>query len=145
MGGRYGMSFAKGFIEKGAYPEAVASATSEIEAGAPGPEPWFDRGTALELLERWADAVSDFERAIALNEEAREMDPFALDDAYFSAALGAAQSERPSDLGRALTRLSRYRELCPEGEHVAESKDWERRLRGELPSLLDKTRSVDAV
>jgi hypothetical protein len=36
--------------------------------------------------------------------------------------------------------LARYRELLPAGAHTQESRDWEKRLRGELPSLLDKTK-----
>ena len=145
MAGRYGMSFAKKHIEQGDYEEAIASATEEIEGGNAGPEPLFDRGTAYELSERYAEAVADFESALLKNLGEKELDPFVLDDAYFSAVLAAARSEAKSDLKQALARLDRYRELVPEGAHAAESADWQKRLRGELPSLLDKTKSVDAV
>jgi tetratricopeptide (TPR) repeat protein len=139
------MSFAKKHIEDGDYEEAVASATGEIEGGNAGPEPLFDRGTAYELLERFADAVTDFERAIEKNEAEKELDPFVLDDAYFSASLAAARAESPRDLRKALARLDRYREILPAGAHVAESLDWQKRLRGEMPSLLDKTIELDRV
>ncbi len=136
---RYGMSFARQHIEQGDYEEAILAATKEIEGGSAAPDPWFDRGQANELLERFVAAVADFERAIEIDRASLEMDPFALDDAYFSALLAAARAE---PVAEGLARLARYRALLPEGAHVAESLDWERRLRGELPSLLDKTRGV---
>lgn len=144
MAGRYGMSFAKKHIEEGDYDEAVAAATEAIDGGDAGPEPLVDRATAYDLLERHADAVTDFEAAIAKNNAAKELDPFLLDDAYFSAALACARSESKADLKKALARLDRYREVLPEGAHVAESKDWQKRLKGEMPSLLDKTRALDS-
>ena len=144
MAGRYGMSFAKKHIEQGDYEEAIAAATDEIEGGNDAAEPLFDRATAYELCERYAEAVVDFERAIEKNRVEKELDPFVLDDAYFSATLAAARAESKTSLQQALTRLDRYRELWPEGSHVAESRDWQKRLRGELPSLLDKTKDIDA-
>ncbi|MBX3203081.1 MAG: hypothetical protein KF894_33460 [Labilithrix sp.] len=145
MAGRYGMSFAKKHIEQGDYEEAIAAATEEIDGGNDGPEPLFDRGTAYELAERYAEAVADIEQAIVKNQADKELDPFVLDDAYFSATLAAARAEAKGDLAKALGRLDHYRELLPDGAHVVESNDWQKRLRGELPSLLDKTKSVDAV
>jgi tetratricopeptide (TPR) repeat protein len=139
------MSFAKKHIEEGDYEEALLAATTAIEGGDHGPEPLFDRGTANELLERYAEAVADFERAIEKNNAEKELDPFVLDDAYFSALLSAAQAEAKADLKKALARLDRYREVLPDGAHQTESRDWQKRLKGELPSLLDKTKSVDAV
>jgi tetratricopeptide (TPR) repeat protein len=139
------MSFAKKHIEEGDYEEAIAAATEAIDAGDAGPEPLFDRATAYELVERFPEAVADFEAAIAKNKVEKELDPFALDDAYFSASLAAARAEAGRDLRGALVRLDRYREVLPEGAHVAESRDWQKRLRGEMPSLLDKTKAVDAV
>ncbi|MBK6459705.1 MAG: hypothetical protein IPF92_01670 [Myxococcales bacterium] len=140
MAGRYGMSFAKGHIERGDYDEAISAATSELEGGATGPEPYFDRATAKELLEDFAGAADDFEAAIRLNLVEKEMDPFALDDAYFSTLVAGAQAA--PDAERGLRQLARYRALLPEGEHVSESREWELRLQGKLPSLLDKTRGV---
>jgi tetratricopeptide (TPR) repeat protein len=145
MSGRYGMSFAKKHIEEGDYEEAIASATEAIEGGDASPERLFDRATAYELLERYGEAVADLERAIEKNRAAQELDPFTLDDAYFSATLAAARADARTDLAAALARLDRYRELLPDGAHLVESRDWQRRLRGELPSLLDKTKDVDAV
>ena len=141
MAGRYGMSFAKKHIDDGEYEEAIAAATSQIDAGTGGPEPFFDRGTAYELSERFAESVVDFEHAIAMNTAAKELDPFTIDDAYFSASLAAARAE--TDVKKGLVFLDRYREILPSGAHVAESRDWQKRLKGEMPSLLDRTKDVD--
>lgn len=133
------MSFAKGLIERGDYEEAVDAATQAIEGGDAGPEPLFDRGTALELLERFDEAVVDLERAVQMNAKEKELDPFVLDDAYFSALLSAAKVAAAKDKDAGARMLERYRTVLPEGAHGVESRDWQRRLRGELPSLLDKT------
>lgn len=144
MAGRYGMSFAKELIEQGDYEEAIAAATRAIEEGDAGPEPLFDRGSANELAENYDAAVADFEAAIAKNAVAKEMDPFALDDAYFSALLAAARSDAESDVARGVARLDRYSKTLPEGAHLGDARDWQKRLRGEMPSLLDKTKELDA-
>jgi tetratricopeptide (TPR) repeat protein len=135
------MSFAKGLIERGDYDEAIEAATRAIEEGDAGPEPLFDRATAYELVERYADAVADFEQAIEKNKAEKEIDPFMLDDAYFSAILAAAQKE---DIAKGVARLERYTKVLPDGAHLGEVSDWQKRLRGELPSLLDKTKDLDA-
>ncbi len=137
------MSFAKKAIEQGDYDEAVVAATNAIEGGDGGPEPLFDRATALELLERYDEAVEDFERAIRHNLTEKVLDPFVLDDAYFSALLAAARAE--GDGSRGATKLLRYAAVLPEGAHQADVRDWQKRLRGEMPSLLDKTRQLDDV
>jgi hypothetical protein len=132
------MSFAKELIERGEYEEAIASATQEIAEGAEGPEPFLDRATAHELEESFADAAHDFEEAIRRNLAQKVLDPFVLDDAYFSALVAWANGDRAV----APSLMPRYRATLPQGAHVAESHEWEKRLRGELPSLLDKTRGV---
>lgn len=142
MAGRYGMSFAKKHIEDGEYEEAVAAATAAIEGGDRGPEPLFDRATARELLEQFDDAASDFEAAIATNRADKQVDPFVLDDAYFSALVAGAQVAEDPRVAVAL--LDRYLRTCPEGSHVADARDWQKRVRGEMPSLLDKTKPIDA-
>ena len=43
-----------------------------------------------------------------------------------------------------MTMLKRYLQFAPKGQHVEECKDWQKRLRGELPSLLDKTKDIGA-
>lgn len=144
MAGRYGMSFAKKHIEDGEYDEAIAAATKSIEDGDVGPEPLFDRATAYDLAERYLDAVADFESAIAKNSAEQEIDPFTIDDAYFSALLSAARKEAERDVAKGVAMLQRYATNAPKGEHLSEASDWQRRLKGELPSLLDKTKDLDA-
>jgi tetratricopeptide (TPR) repeat protein len=139
------MSFAKKFIEDGEYDEAIAAATKSIEDGDSGPEPLFDRATAYDLAERYLDAVTDFEAAIVKNGAEQEIDPFTIDDAYFSALLAAARKEAESDVGKGVALLQRYVQNAPKGEHLGDCRDWQKRLKGEMPSLLDKTKNIDAV
>lgn len=139
------MSFAKKFIEDGDYDKAIAAATTSIEDGDAGQEPLFDRATAYDLAERYLEAVADFEAAITKNGEEQEIDPFTIDDAYFSALLAAARKEAERDVARGVSLLQRYMQFAPKGEHVADCADWQKRLRGEMPSLLDKTKDLDAI
>lgn len=139
------MSFAKSLIEKGDYEEAIEAATTAIEQGDEGPEPLFDRATAAELAEQFARSIDDFEAAIAKNRTVKEIDPFVLDDAYFAALVAAARSEAERDVSKGVVMLDRYKTAVPEGAHTNDARDWQKRLRGEMPSLLDKTRDVDAV
>ncbi|MDB5218577.1 MAG: hypothetical protein JWO86_6504 [Myxococcaceae bacterium] len=138
------MSFAKKFIEDGDYEKAIEAATTSISDGDAGPEPLFDRATAYDLAERYLEAVADFEAAITLNGAEQEIDPFTIDDAYFSALLSAARKEAERDVPKAVTLLQRYMQFAPKGEHVSDCTDWQKRLRGELPSILDKTKNLDA-
>jgi len=138
------MSFAKKFIEEGDYDKAIEAATTSITDGDVGPEPLFDRATAYDLAERYAEAVADFESAITKNGEEQEIDPFTIDDAYFSSLLSASRQAAAKDVGAGVTMLQRYLQFAPKGQHVEECKDWQKRLKGELPSLLDKTKDIGA-
>lgn len=139
------MSFAKKHIEDGEYEEAIAAATQSIADGDLGPEPLFDRATAYDLAERHLEAVADFEAAMARNAAEQEIDPFTIDDAYFSALLAAARKEAEKDVAKGVTLLQRYMQHAPKGEHVGDCRDWQKRLEGKMPSLLDKTKDLDAV
>jgi len=139
------MSFAKKHIEAGDYEDAIKAATQSIDDGDAGPEPLFDRATAYDLAERHLEAVTDFEAAITKNAAEQEIDPFTIDDAYFSALLAAARKEAERDVGKGVGLLQRYVQFAPKGEHLADCRDWQKRLKGEMPSLLDKTKDVDAV
>jgi tetratricopeptide (TPR) repeat protein len=133
------MSFAAELLDKGQYDEAVVAASSAIEAEKANPEPFADRAAAYDGLERYAEAVGDLEKALALNATAKVLDPDNLDDAFFSALVGAAKLEAETSVDAAVALLARYREVLPKGRHVQDSEDWRRRFRGELASLLDKT------
>jgi Flp pilus assembly protein TadD len=134
------MSFAAELMEKGKYEEAVDAATSAIAAEAANPEPLADRAAAYDYLERYAEAVGDLEKALALNAAAPVIDQDNLDDAFFSALVGAAKVDAETSVEEGVALLARYRQVLPKGRHVQDSEDWRKRLRGELKSLLDKTR-----
>src|ERR1700742_3960768 len=124
MAGRYGMSFAAELNEKGDYEEAIEAATAAMEEDAKNPEPFLDRAVAYDGLERYAEAARDFERAIALNVDARVVDRDNLDDGYFSALVGAAKAEAETSVPAAVRTLARYVELLPDGRHVQDAEDW---------------------
>jgi tetratricopeptide (TPR) repeat protein len=139
MGGRYGMSFAAELMEKGKYEEAIDAAAIAIAADTPNPQPLADRAAAYDYLERYAEAVADLEKALALNAAAPVVDQDDLDDAFFSALVGAAKVDAETSVEAGVALLARYPQVLPAGRHVKDSDDWRRRLRGELKSLLDKT------
>jgi tetratricopeptide (TPR) repeat protein len=139
MGGRYGMSFAAELMDKGKYEEAIDAATSAIEVENENPEPFADRAAAYDYLERYAEAVGDLEKALALNAAAPVIDQDNLDDAFFSALVGAAKVDAETSVDAAVALLARYRQVLPAGRHLQDSEDWRKRLRGELKSFLDKT------
>jgi len=138
MSGRYGMSFAAEMLEQGKYDEAIEAATSALAGDATNPEHFADRAAAYDGLERYAEAASDFERAIVLNAAVPVIDRDNLDDAFFSALVGAARAEAETSVEAGVARLARYARVLPQGRHLQDSEDWRKRLRGELKSLLDK-------
>ncbi len=148
MAGRYGMSFARKMIDDGLYEEAVIEATKEIDAGTTSPEILVDRATAYDFQEKYAEAAMDFERALVLDLAERILERDDIDDSYFSALVCAAEHlahahsatgdvEKSVSAGTEL--IDRYARALPAGRHLREAEEWKRRLRGELPSALDKT------
>jgi len=133
------MSFAAELNEKGDYEEALDAAAKDIAARPANPEGYADRAAAYDGLERYAEAAADLEQAIVLNRATRVLLLDDLDDAFFSALVGAAQVEAATSVDAGVARLARYTEILPSGRHVAEASDWRKRIRGELKSLLDKT------
>lgn len=142
MGGGYGMTFAAGLIDQGKYEEAIVAATKALEGGDVGPEPFADRAAALDGLERYAEAAEEYERALVLNVTHRCLDQDVLDDAYFSALVAAAKDDAESSAAAGVQRLDRYASAMPRGRHVVDAGDWKKRLKGEMPSLLDKTKEM---
>lgn len=134
MAGRYGMSFAKKHIEEGDFDEAVRVTTEEIDAGTASPEAFVDRATALDLLERHEEAATDFERAIAMDRTERQLTLEDVDDAYFSALASSAEKTMRTSPAKALATLARYAVCLPEGRHVGDVAEWNKRVRGELAS-----------
>jgi tetratricopeptide (TPR) repeat protein len=131
------MSFAAKLLEAHKFEEAVGEATRAIGREGDNPEHFVDRATAYAELGRNAEAAADFERALALDEEARVLETDFVDDAYFSALLAAARTQAIDDGART---LARYLEVLPDGRHEQDVADWQKRLRGELKSEFVKIR-----
>ena len=124
-------TFARELILEDRLDEAVAAATSSMEQEPENPEPYLDRGEALDLLGRHEEAVVDFERAFALDRVARILSDDDLDDRLFEALRLWAAEIAPTDVDRAAAILRRYRDTFPKGRHEADVERWLARLRGE--------------
>jgi tetratricopeptide (TPR) repeat protein len=129
MAGRYGMSFAGKMIEQGKYAEAVEEATRAVARDEEDPTPLVERASAYAWLERYPEAVSDLEAAIALDAAVGVLETDVVDDAYFSALLGAAKLEARTSLEAATRTLERYQAVLPGGRHLADATAWPDRLR----------------
>jgi len=138
MGQQYGQSRAAVLNEAGEFAAAVQVSSEEIGREPHNCEHYWDRATALASLERYDEAVADFARAKALDAATMVLDDDMLDDAYFSALLGAARAE--PDVAAGCARLAGYRALFPSGRHLGDAEDWQKRLRGELKSHFVKER-----
>jgi tetratricopeptide (TPR) repeat protein len=138
MGIQYGKSKAAAFLEREDYDAAIAAATEAIAATPADAEHWLDRASALFAAEKYNESLADFEEAKRRDVKIQVLDEDLLDDSYFSALLGAARLEADIDKGCAI--LERYLGVFPEGRHVQDSADWQKRLRGELKSHFVKER-----
>src|SRR5665213_2550158 len=107
MAGRYGMSFAAKMIQEGKYVEAVEEATRAAARDDDDPAPLVERASAYAWLERYPEAVADLEAAIALDETAGVLETDVVDDAYFSALLGAAKVEAKASMESSTKTLAR--------------------------------------
>lgn len=135
---RYGRSFVQELIDDGRSDEALDAAEKAVAERPKQALAHFDLASALESLDRGADAIPAYEAALECNLVERTVESFVLDDAYFSALVDAAQA-----LGAkadAVKLVGRYRDHAPSGAHSSEVSEWEARLAGRAPSLLDKTK-----
>jgi tetratricopeptide (TPR) repeat protein len=132
------MSRAAVLNDAGEFEAAVQAATEEIAREPHNSEHLWDRGSALTSLERYEEAIADFERAKQVDAKTAVLDDDMLDDAYFSALLGAARAM--ADVAAGCGKLERYLTLYPSGRHVQDMSDWQKRLRGELKSHFVKER-----
>ncbi len=140
MGHQYGMSRAAVYNEAGEFEAALQAATEELARERENSEHWWDRATALAALERYDEAVADFEHAKEADAATSVLDDDMLDDAYFSALLGAARAVAATDVSAGCAKLQRYATRFPSGRHVSDASDWQKRLRGELKSTFVKER-----
>ena len=134
------MSRAAVLNDAGEFEAAVQAATEEIAREPLNSEHLWDRGSALASLERYDEAVADFERAKDVDTKSAMLDDDMLDDAYFSALLGAARAAAAGDVAAGCAKLERYVGTYPSGRHVKDAEDWQKRLRGELKSHFVKQR-----
>jgi tetratricopeptide (TPR) repeat protein len=140
LSGQYGRSFANKLIQDGKYDEAIESASKAITLEDDNPEHYADRAAAFVLLGRDAEAVTDFVRALELDEAAQVLETDLIDDAYFSALLAVARTQ---DVAAGCRTLAGYAAVLPKGRHLADADSWARRLRGELKSEFVKVREVE--
>jgi tetratricopeptide (TPR) repeat protein len=138
MGHQYGKSVAATLIEREDFDGAIAAATAALGVEPADSEHWLDRANAYAAVERYGEAVADFEEARRRDVKLQVLDDDMLDDSYFSALLGAARQEKDVSVGCAL--LDRYRQHFPDGRHGKDASDWQKRLRGELKSHFVKER-----
>jgi tetratricopeptide (TPR) repeat protein len=136
----YGISFAQKLLDEGKYEQAADEATKALTREPEDPEPWFERASAYAYLDRYLEAAADYEKALQLDEEAHVLTTDFIDDAYFSALLGAARSQ---PVAEGVQTLDRYAPVFPQGRHLNDARDWQKRLRGELPSQFVKERLVE--
>jgi tetratricopeptide (TPR) repeat protein len=129
MAGRYGKSFAAKLTEQGKYAEAIEEATRAAARDDEDPTPLFERAAAHAWLEQYPEAVRDLEAAMLLDQTAGVLEIDVVDDAYFSALLGAAKAEAQSSMEAAVKTLARYRTVLPAGRHLADADAWPDRLR----------------
>lgn len=130
MAGRYGISFAAKLIQEGKYAEAVEEASRAVARDDEDPAALVDRAGAYAWLERYPEAVRDLEAALALDQTAGVLEIDVVDDAYFSALLGAAKVEAQTSADAAARTLARYQTALPGGRHLADAAAWSDRLRG---------------
>lgn len=125
----YGALFSTQLVRDGRYTEAIETATREIAAQPDEPEAFFNRGQALTALERFDEAVGDYQRALALDDSASSVDPESIDDELFFALRSAAEHHK-GDAAEAVRTLERYRQILPHGRHVDDIAKWRDAFNG---------------
>ncbi len=119
----YGALLSSKLVADGRYTDAVEAATSEMVTQPDEPEAYFNRGQALAGLERFEEAIADYEKALSLDDSASSVDPETIDDEIFFALRRAADARR-SDPERAVQTLERYRQVLPNGRHLDDIGKW---------------------
>jgi tetratricopeptide (TPR) repeat protein len=138
MADNYGVTFAQKLIQHGDYLAAVAAAEEHARKDPQSPEPYHDRARALSFLGRYAESVTDYARAIELDQQEQLLPDWEVDDGLFSTVLAWAQA------GAAVAEqqeiLHRYAALLPSGRHLREAEEWSLRFRGLLKTTFIKPR-----
>jgi len=119
----YGSLFSSKMIGDGRFDEALDAATREIEAQPSDPEAYFNRAQALAGLERFEEAVADYQRSLSLDDRESGLDPEIVDDELFF-ALRSLATGRKAEPAEAIRTIQRYREILPEGRHLDDIAKW---------------------
>jgi tetratricopeptide (TPR) repeat protein len=119
----YGSLFSSKMIADGRFEEALGAAAGEIQAQPTDPEAYFNRAQALAGLERFEEAIPDYQRALSLDDSESSLDPEIVDDELFFALRSLAAS-RKADPPAAIATLERYRAILPEGRHRDDIAKW---------------------
>jgi len=119
----YGSLFSSKMIAEGRFEEAVRMATGEIEAQPTDPEAYFNRAQALAGLERFEQAIPDYQQALSLDDSDSSLDPEIVDDELFFALRSLAAS-RKDDPQQAIAIIERYRAIVPGGRHLDDIAKW---------------------
>ena len=118
----YGRLLSTKLCGEGRFQEALAAASSEIALQPDEPEALFNRGQAHAGLHQWAEAVADYERALAMDASDSAMDPETVDDElFFALRTWADQQKEP---GAAADILGRYAAILPHGRHADDIAKW---------------------
>lgn len=140
MADNYGVTFAQKLIQRGDYEAALAAADKHAKQDPDSPEPYHDRARALAALNRYAEAVADYVRAIELDQAERVLQDWEVDDGLFSTLVAWGQSlgEPGKASADQVAIMQRYAQILPSGQHVAEAGQWVLRFRGLLKSTFVK-------
>ena len=125
----YGALLSSKLVVDGQFAEAITAATREIAEQPHEPEAYFNRGQALAALERFDEAVADYEKALTMDDSASSVDPETIDDEIFFALRRSAEARR-ADPSSAVQTLERYRQVLPVGRHLDDIAKWADAFRG---------------
>jgi tetratricopeptide (TPR) repeat protein len=125
----YGALFSSKMVSEGRFDEAIATATSEILTQPDEPEGYFNRAQAYAGLERFAEAVADYEKALTMDMSQSSVDPEIVDDELFF-ALRSLAATRKAEPEAAIAVLERYRAIVPTGRHLEDIDKWKDSFNG---------------
>jgi tetratricopeptide (TPR) repeat protein len=125
----YGALFSSKLVLEGRFDEAVETASREVATQPDEPEAYFNRAQALTALNRFEEAVADYEKALSLDDSASSVDPETIDDELFF-ALRSSAAARKDDPEAAIGILERYRQILPTGRHLEDIAKWSDSFNG---------------
>jgi tetratricopeptide (TPR) repeat protein len=125
----YGALLSSKMVSEGRFAEAVEAATSEMITQPGDPEAYFNRAQALAGLERFEEAVKDFEKALSMDASESSVDPEIIDDELFFALRSLAASRKAAPEA-AIGIIERYRQILPGGRHLDDIAKWTDSFKG---------------